>query len=53
MQQNISDTALFQDVLDQWVTPKGFVEIYPQFTLPQLYWVIGQRKLNGLENQVL
>jgi len=49
MQQIANDTLGFQNELDQWVTPNGFVEIYPQFTLPQLYWVIRQRKMNGLE----
>lgn len=49
MQQNVSEATVFQNELDQWVTPKGFVETYPQFTLPQLFWVIRQRKINGLE----
>jgi hypothetical protein len=35
--------------LEQWVTPKGFIEEYPQFTLSQIFWVIRQRKINGLE----
>ena len=35
--------------LDQWVTPQGFVDSYPQFTEAQINWVIRQRKTNGLE----
>ena len=49
MQQASFDAPGVQVELDQWVTPKGFIEEYPQFTLPQILWVIRQRKLNGLE----
>ena len=50
MQQASIDAPDVQVELDQWVTPKGFIEEYPQFTLPQLSWVIRQRKINGLED---
>ncbi len=50
MQQALSNAQEVQGELDQWVTPKGFIEEYPQFTLPQLFWVIRQRKTNGLED---
>jgi hypothetical protein len=49
MQQTINNSVELQNELDQWVTPKGFIETYPQFTLAQLFWVIRQRKSNGLE----
>ncbi len=49
MQQPSGNESIDFDELDQWVTPQGFVDDYPQFTASQISWVIRQRKVNGLE----
>lgn len=42
--QSDNTTQSLDDVLDL----KIFTTRYPQFTIPQLRWLINQRKINGL-----